>query len=206
MTDKELYYYNRQLRYFTPEEIVIWALERSPDCISTTSFGRQSSALIHLVNQINNKVPIIWCDTGYYAKSTYEFAESLRSRFNLNLKVYAPKLTRAFVDFKYDDPTKTFNNFDAFVETVKVEPLQRALEDHQPKIWFTHIREDQTSFRKKQNILSRTEEGILKVSPFYYCTDSEIKAYLTKYKLPANDEYYDVTKQRFGDECGIQLL
>ena len=206
MNRKELKYHNRQLRYQTPHEIALWALELDKRSILTTSFGRYSATLIHLLNGLKSDIPVIWCDTGFYNEQTYAFAHKMMSKFDLNLFQYVPEKTSAYLNFLYERPLETGKNFDEFVEAIKLQPLKRALSEHQPELWFTNIREDQTDFRRSQNILSMTDDGILKVSPFYFYSEEAIKDYMTTYKLPINEDYFDVTKQRFGDECGIQLL
>jgi phosphoadenosine phosphosulfate reductase len=79
------------------------------------------------------------------------------------------------------------------------------LKEHQPDLWFTNIRVRQTELRNKKDILSYSKDGILKISPFYYWTDTDLDAYLVKNNLPKNHQYFDPIKALQNRECGIHL-
>jgi phosphoadenosine phosphosulfate reductase len=63
----------------------------------------------------------------------------------------------------------------------------------------------QTELRNTKNILSIGKDGILKVSPFYYWTDSDLDRYITLNNLPKNENYFDITKVLKHRECGIHF-
>ena len=95
--------------------------------------------------------------------------------------------------------------FQNFVNDVKLEPFKRALIEHNPDVWFTNIRRGQTAYRDTLDILSLTSDGILKVSPFYFWTDTELRGYLSQFNLPNEFIYFDPTKPKSNLECGIQF-
>jgi len=72
-------------------------------------------------------------------------------------------------------------------------------------VWFTNIRVRQTEYRNSKDILSFSKDGILKVSPFYYWTDSDLNQYMQTHNLPKNESYVDVTKVLSNRECGIHF-
>jgi len=59
--------------------------------------------------------------------------------------------------------------------------------------------------RSKKDILSFSKEGILKISPFYYWTDTDLDRYVEENNLTKNDSYFDVTKVLASRECGIHF-
>ena len=68
---------------------VQWAHKTfSEGLVMSTSFGIQSAVMLHLVTQQLPKIPVIFIDTGYLFPETYQFAEALSNRLNLNIKVY----------------------------------------------------------------------------------------------------------------------
>ena len=77
------------------------------------------------------------------------------------------------------------------------------MEIHKPKVWFTNLRKGQTAFRDSIGIFSVSKEGILKVSPFYYWSDTDLDAYLEEHKLPNEFKYFDPTKALENRECGL---
>ncbi len=203
--DIDIDYYNKQFRGIPPKEIINWALQLSEKRIVTTSFGKYSAVLLSTFQKLDSEINVIWCDTGYNLPETYEHAEYLKSRFNLNLKTYVPKETRAYVEYKLGFPSVEQKEHKEFTEIVKLEPFRRAIEEHQPDIWFTNIRIRQTELRSSKDILSLSKEGILKISPFYYWTDDDLDKYLESHSLPKNSTYFDPVKALETRECGIHL-
>jgi phosphoadenosine phosphosulfate reductase len=90
-----------------------------------------------------------------------------------------------------------------FTEQVKLEPFKRAMEEHQPDIWFTNLRIGQTALRDTLDIFSLSKTGILKVSPFYHWTDARLDTYLSETGLPNEHRYFDPTKVLENRECGL---
>ena len=79
------------------------------------------------------------------------------------------------------------------------------MEVHKPDVWFTNLRQGQTAHRDNLDILSLSKDGVLKVSPFYYWSDSELDKYLVDHKLPNEHNYNDPTKVLEHRECGLHL-
>lgn len=196
---------NKELRYKTPEEIIEWALPLSEKRIVTTSFGIYSAVLLSTFFRKDKNIDVIWCDTGYNTPLTYEHAINIINKYKLNISVYVPLQSKAFIDSTIGLPEVTDPKHVEFTEIVKLEPFRRAIQEHQPKVWFTNIRVRQTEYRNSQDILSISKDGILKISPFYYWTDEDLDRYVETHKLPKNDSYFDVTKVLSNRECGIHL-
>ncbi|MFT6602199.1 MAG: phosphoadenosine phosphosulfate reductase [Dokdonia donghaensis] len=74
-----------------------------------------------------------------------------------------------------------------------------------PDVWFTNLRKGQTALRDSLDIFSVSKAGVLKVSPFYNYSDSDLDVYLKEHKLPNETDYYDPTKVLAHRECGIHL-
>ena len=117
-----------------------------------------------------------------------------------------PRQTRGYVEATLGLPGVDDPKHEEFTEIVKLEPFRRALEEHKPEVWFTNIRSGQTDFRDEQDILSYSNDGILKVSPFYHWSDKKLDDYLKKNNLPKNKDYFDPVKALASRECGIQHL
>ncbi|PIB38528.1 phosphoadenosine phosphosulfate reductase family protein [Maribacter sp. 4G9] len=201
----DLKYWNEILRVKKPEAIIDWAISLSDKRIVTTSFGKYSAVLLSTFARIDPDINVVWCDTGYNLPETYYHAEQLVNKFRLNLNTYVPKETRAFLEYRLGFPSVDDPKHEEFSEIVKLEPFRRALNEHKPDIWFTNIRIRKTELRSSKDILSYSQNGILKVSPFYYWTDDDLDAYLEKYELPKNDLYFDPVKALETRECGIHL-
>ncbi len=198
--------YNEELRHKTPDEIIDWALPLTHNRIVTTSFGVYSAILLSTFARKDPDINVVWCDTGYNNHQTYTHAERLINDYNLNISIYTPKQTRGYIDVTLGLPTIDDPKHEPFTELVKLEPFRRALAEHQPEVWFTNIRVRQTEYRESKDILSYSNDGILKISPFYYWKDEDLDDYLEQKGLPKNNDYFDPVKALQSRECGIHLV
>lgn len=196
---------NALLRDKNPIEIIQWVLKLSHSPILTTNFGPFSASLVHAVTSVKKNMKVIWCDTGYNTPHTYRYAHQLIQRFDLNMHIYTPKSTAGFRDVTTGIPQMDTLEHKIFTDEVKLEPFRRALEDHNPDVWFTNLRADQSEFRSRLDILHLDKKGILKVSPFFYYSELEMELYLQEFALPNEKKYYDPTKVMAKRECGLHL-
>lgn len=194
---------NAQFKGIPPTEIVSWAVKNSKKAVVTTNFRPYEVAILYAVSEVKNDIPIVWCDTGYNTPNTYKHAEELIKRLNLNIDLYVPKQTTAHRDAVMGIPQIDDPRHAEFTEQVKLEPFKRAMTAHKPDVWFTNLRKGQTALRDSLDILSLSKDGVLKVSPFYYWTDTQLDAYLKEYNLPNEHKYFDPTKVLENRECGL---
>jgi len=66
-----------------------------------------------------------------------------------------------------------------------------------------NLRKGQTVFRDGLDILSKGQDDLLKISPFYYWTDRELDSYMEKLNLFNEYDYFDPTKVDEKRECGL---
>ncbi|RAJ14546.1 phosphoadenosine phosphosulfate reductase domain-containing protein [Olleya aquimaris] len=194
---------NKELSNKTPQQIINWALSVASKPVVTTNFRPYEAAILYAVSSEYKEIPVIWCDTGYNTPNTYKHAEVLIKQLQLNIKLYVPKQTAAHRDVVLGIPSVNQPEHKLFTEQVKLEPFNRAMQEHNPDVWFTNLRKGQTAFRDSIDIVSKGANGVLKVSPFYHYTDAALDAYLNKYNLPNEFVYFDPTKQLENRECGL---
>ena len=158
---------------------------------------------MHAVTQVNPEIDVIWCDTGYNTPQTYRHAQELIERLDLQIHLYVPAQSVAFRDALMGIPGVDDPMHNLFTEQVKLEPFRRAMATHRPDLWFTNLRLGQTAFRDSIDILSRSKDGLLKVSPFYHWSDADLDRYLDLHDLPNEFTYFDPTKVLENRECGL---
>lgn len=202
-TEQQIQDWNNRLRESSPAEIVFWALQQARNPVVTTNFRPYEVNILHAVTKVRPDVKVIWCDTGYNTPQTYKHAEELIAKLGLNIKLYVPRQTAAHRDAilgipQIDDPLHK-----EFTEQVKLEPFKRAMNEHQPDVWFTNLRKGQTALRDSLDVFSLGNDGILKVSPFYYWSDAQLDVYLKEHNLPNEHKYFDPTKVLANRECGL---
>lgn len=194
---------NKELKGKSPQEIIEWSLSTAQKPVITTNFRPYEVALISAVVEVDPSIKVVWCDTGYNTPETYRHAMEIINKFDLNINIYVPKLSAGYRDVVLGIPEVDTEEHRLFTEQVKLEPFRRAMKEHQPDVWFTNLRKGQTAFRDSIDILSVGNDGILKVSPFYNWSDSELDEYLTQKALPNEHTYYDPTKVLSNRECGL---
>lgn len=194
---------NEQYKSASPSEIIKKALELNNEAVVTTNFRPYEATILHAVSIVENNIPVVWCDTGYNTPQTYKHAEQVIGDLNLNVFLYVPKQTSSHRDVVLGIPSVDAPEHVLFTEQVKLEPFKRAMEEHKPKVWFTNLRQGQTTFRNSIGIFSVSKDGVLKVSPFYYWTDTDLDAYLEENNLPNEFKYFDPTKALANRECGL---
>ena len=203
--DLDLDSVNARLRDASPQQVVRWALDLQRPTIATTSMGRNAAAMLHLVSEIDSKLPTIWVDTGYNLRDTYIVAERLIRDLQLNIHVYSPQMTseRRNAIMGGIPTVDEEERHREFTRQVKLEPFDRALADFGPEVWLTGIRREETEHRKTLDIVSLDARGIIKVAPLFYWTEEQVEDYMEQQQLPSCRHYFDPTKVQDGRECGL---
>ena len=194
---------NNELKKKSPKEIIEWAINNSERPVLTTNFRPYESAILHAVSNVKPDIKVIWCDTGYNTPNTYRHAKELIDQLELSVDIYVPKISVGYRNVLMGIPEVDTDEHQEFTEQVKLEPFRRAMEEHQPDLWFTNLRKGQTAFRDSIDIVSKGKDGKIKVSPFYHWTDEELDVYLDTHNLPNEFKYFDPTKVLSNRECGL---
>ena len=194
---------NKELESKSPKEIIAWAISYADNAVVTTNFRPYEVAILSACTEVKKDIKVIWCDTGYNTPNTYKHANELIEKLDLNVHLYVPQQTTAHRNAiigipQIDDPLHK-----VFTEQVKLEPFNRAMQEHKPDVWFTNLRKGQTAFRDSINVASFSKDGVLKVSPFYNWSDERLDAYLEERSLPNEFTYFDPTKVLENRECGL---
>jgi phosphoadenosine phosphosulfate reductase len=183
---------NRWLEAQSAEDRVAWALETLPGAhVLSSSFGAQSAVSLHLLSRQRRDVPVILIDTGYLFEETYRFADELTERLHLDLRVYRPKVGRAWMEARHgrlwEQGLEGLNRYD---DLRKVEPLQRALDELGARTWFAGLRRSQSSTRENTTVLE-LKSGRWKVHPLIDWSDRDIWQYLSRHDLPYHPLWHE---------------
>jgi phosphoadenosine phosphosulfate reductase len=161
----------------TAEELLAWAADEFGDRLCLTcSWQRQSSALVHMVSELDLDVDVVELDTLVLFPETYETRDRLVERYGLNLKSFRPidPIDRLWET----DP-------DRCCGIRKVEPLERALAGYDA--WITGIRREQSPTRANAQKVEWSERyGVWKVQPLVDWDAKRVQAYLHVNEVPYN--------------------
>lgn len=177
---------NQKLENAQAEQVVHWANETfDQGLVVSTSFGIQAAVMLHLVTQVRSSIPVIWVDTGYLPPQTYQFAEQLTERLQLNLHVYQSSVSPARMEALYgklweQNSVEALNQYD---QMRKVEPMQRALQELKASAWLAGLRRGQTDYRQSLQIVGQ-QAGCYKILPILSWNSKDIYEYLTAHDLP----------------------
>lgn len=166
--------------------IIEWAAETFGDgLVMSTSFGIHAAVTLHLATRVVPRMPVVWVDTGYMPPETYQFAEALSARLELNLRVYQAEMSPARMEALYgrlweSDDVELFNRYDRIR---KVEPMQRALRDLGASAWIAGLRSQQTAHRGTLPIVG-VQWQRYKVHPVLRWTTKQMHEYLVAHDLP----------------------
>src|SRR5262249_1835805 len=153
------------------DEVVeqVLAVHASRSVCLTCSYQAEDILVLSLLRRRLPRIPVLFLETGYHFRETYEFRDRMTSEWNLNLINAAPGTTVAQQEAELgilyrDDPTRC-------CQLRKVEPLFRALEPFD--LWFTGLRRGASPPRRD---LQKTEDhrlpsgkSLLKERPLREC-------------------------------------
>lgn len=204
--EAELASINRELAESSPVDVVRWALGTGLRPFLSTSFGPQAAVMLDIVSGVDPSVPVVWIDTGYNLRDTYEVAEKLMQRLPLNMQVYTPRMSAERWNALYggipqlDEPEL----HEQFTRNIKIEPFERALRELRPQLWFTGIRQAETSFRQGLDTVTWDDRrAMLRVAPIFRWSEQDLKHYVEQRGLPSCRHYFDPTKVDDNRECGL---
>jgi len=207
MTPEQIAAANAELRHRSPRDIIRWAVALAPGrAVVSTNFRPYEAVILHLAVKVQPDIPVLWVDHGYNRPATYRHAEELRSRLNLNLRSYFPRLSAAHRDAVHGpipDPSDE-DGLKRFSAMMKLEPFQRGMRELAPRVWITALRQVQNANRAGLDIVTADANfGTIKVSPLFYAADADLEAYLAEHQLPNEWDYFDPAKADEKRECGL---
>ena len=183
--DSDLDEENRAVGASTAEALIGWASDRYGEkLIASTSFGATSAVMLHLVHQVAPRTPIICVDTGYLFPETYQFAEALIQRLNLDVRFYSAQMSSARQEALFGKLWEQGEDgVNRYLQINKVEPMQRAIRELGAEAWMAGLRAEQTEHRAGLRRVDR-QDGRIKVHPVLNWTSEDMTAYMDRYELP----------------------
>jgi phosphoadenosine phosphosulfate reductase len=176
---------NDAMASFRAEKRVEQALEILPGAhVLSSSFGAQAAVMLHLINKVVPKIPVVLVDTGYLFPETYRFVDELTKRLDLNLKVVRSDASPAWQESRFGKLwDQGLEGIEQYNRINKLEPMERALKDLGAHTWFAGLRRAQADTRAKLEPIE-FKRGRYKVHPLFDWTDKDIGQYLAKNDLP----------------------
>tara|TARA_Y100001968_G_scaffold160385_1_gene146601 strand:- start:68 stop:838 length:771 start_codon:yes stop_codon:yes gene_type:complete len=222
---------SKDLEKLSAQDQLQWGYEQYDEkFVLTTSFGIQSAVLLHMtvVLKCTKKPKVIWIDTGYLPKETYNYAEKLTKLFGLDLVVAQSQISPARMEALFGRlwETGVKKDLEKYHQIRKVDPLENTLSNLNVLCWASGVRKGQTKNRQSMTHIGYIRER-LTLRPLLEWTNKDIFYYMKKNKLPqhplfekgystvgdwhsseAESSNTEGRSTRFGglsEECGIHL-
>ena len=113
------------------------------DVCLTCSFQAEDVLLTKLALELDAEIPVLFLDTGYHFKETYEYRDRIAREWNLNLVNLLPLKTVAEQEAEHGLLYQSAP--DQCCKLRKVEPLFKAVADY--RVWITGMRREQARTR-----------------------------------------------------------
>jgi len=167
----------------SPRATLRWAIETFPPerLAILSAFGLGSVMINHWLWELGARVPTFFIDTLYHFPETLEHVETVRRRYDLDLRILRPASSREEFEAIHG-PRLWERDLDRFHYLTKVEPLQNALADVRSLI--TGRRRDQSPTRAN---LTQYEPGRpSKINPLVFWTGPEVWQFVRDNEIPYN--------------------
>ena len=181
---------DEKLSTLQPKQIVKEALSRF-DNIAVSFSGAEDVALIDLAIKFNKKVKVFSLDTGRLHAETYQFIETVRKHYSVEIELVSPKAEELepFVKEKglfsfYED------GHNECCAVRKINPLKRKLKEFDA--WITGQRKDQSPGTRnsipvfqKDNFEGANGE-LYKFNPLANWSSEDVWNYIKMFDVPYN--------------------
>jgi phosphoadenosine phosphosulfate reductase len=156
------------------------------DIAIVSSFGADSSVLLHMVSQVDKDLPVYFLETGKHFPETLDYVETLKRHLGLTNVIALHPDDKDVIRF---DPTGDLweTDPDSCCHIRKTEPLDAAVSGFGG--WVTGRKRHQTKERGVLPHFELTSDDRIKVNPLAYFSDADITTYKLKYGLPEHPLY-----------------
>ena len=190
--------------------IIKQALKECSQPVISSSFGKDSVVLLHLVHKVNNTVPVVFINTGVQFRETLEFKDYLADLWDLN--VYEVKGERSFWDVVgvhgYPKESRNSKKGDkrapACCKILKEEPMKKFIKSYGCDLNFVGLLGDEGRQRRWVYIYKGSafydylEGGYKKCVPLIWWTQGNVWEYIKLNEIPVNPAYEKYKVPRTG--------
>jgi phosphoadenosine phosphosulfate reductase len=145
-----------------------------PDVCLTCSFQAEDVLLAKLAIELDAKIPILFLDTGYHFKETYDYRDRISDEWQLNLINLLSAKTVAQQEAEHGLVYQSAP--DQCCKLRKVEPLFKAVAEY--RVWLTGLRREQAKSRAalEEEALFTLPGGkqVLKLAPLAAWTTRDV--------------------------------
>ncbi len=172
--ESETEYILKEVKALFKKPVVMWA------------GGKDSTAHLFMVRQTFGYIPwpVLFIDTGYKFRETYEFIDRIKKAWDINLIVAENREAKE----KGISPYKN-DKFECCTK-LKTYALRDAIKEHGFDAVLVSIRWDEHGVRGKERYFSpRSNPDHIRVHPILHWSEPELWNYIRKKNIPMNPLY-----------------
>ncbi|GGL47488.1 phosphoadenylyl-sulfate reductase [Sporolactobacillus putidus] len=175
------------------EEVLRWAYGAYGDKVAySCSFGVEGMVLIDLIGHIKSDAAVIFLDTDFHFKETYELIDRVQVNYpKLKIIRLKPELSPEEQAEKYGESLWA-KRPDLCCKLRKINPLAGRLKQYDA--WISGLRRDQSATRRFVEFVNKDEKfRSIKICPLIHWTWQEVWTYVREHDLPYNplhDRHY----------------
>lgn len=184
ITDKKIVELNARFEKLPTEDLLDFVLNQNHlgNTAAVSSFGAESSVLLHLIANSAPASPILFLDTGKHFSETLVYQKQLSDKLGLtNIKILRPESTAS----ERKDPQGILwqNDQSACCELRKVIPLRESLEGYDS--WISGRKSHQNDIRAPLKLFERSGDHI-KINPLANWSSERLSSYAKTHELLAH--------------------
>jgi phosphoadenosine phosphosulfate reductase len=178
----------RELQNQSAADVLRWGLGRFGRQLAiASSFSIEDNVVIDLAHKIDPKVRVFALDTGRLPEETYQTADRVRDKYNIEIEWLFPDRIEVEALLRKKGLYSFMESLDNRHECCgirKVEPLGRILAGLDA--WVTGLRRDQSVTRADTGVLEfdQGHGGMAKLNPIIGWSDAELWAYADAQRVP----------------------
>ena len=169
------------------DRIIAWTLNRfaSQRLIMTTSFGMEGCALIDMFARHDVPLTVVYLDTMFFFKETYELRDRMVDRYpHMKFVNRGTSLTPEDQALQYGDELWK-RDPDLCCKLRKVDPMVEVMKD--VDVWITALRRSQSATRRNLQLIEWDwKYQLLKVSPLLKWDRPQVWEYIQQNEVPYN--------------------
>jgi phosphoadenosine phosphosulfate reductase len=195
LTRAHVEHLNKQLEPLHPMDILRFCKIMFPNLYQSTAFGLTGLVTMDMLSKIQTENPesrpveLIFLDTLYHFKETYDLIDRVKERYpNVPVHIFKPDGVETAEQLEETYGQELWNVAEEMYDwLVKVEPLQRAYEELKVAAVLNGRRRSQGSARGSIPIIELDDErGVVKINPMAAWTFSQVKQYIDENNVPYN--------------------
>ncbi|KAJ9155752.1 Phosphoadenosine phosphosulfate reductase [Pleurostoma richardsiae] len=195
LTKFHLDHLNAQLERMHPVDVLRFAKVMFPRLYQSTAFGLTGLVTLDMLSKIQAEdpsstgVPLIFLDTLYHFRETYDLVDRVRARYpGTTLHVFRPDGVSTTAEFESTYGERLYETAGELYDWIaKVEPLQRAYAELGVAAVLTGRRRSQGGQRDRIPVVEVDEErGVVKINPLVTWSFQQVRDYVRDHDVPYN--------------------